>query len=73
MLPEAVSTINGVISKIEGEERQEEFYQSRDLGRLLGPVHEKREQERRTKSIIEFKEREKQRAEEEAQRQTKKE
>lgn len=67
-LPAAESALCRIVAQIELEERQENTFQQRDLERLLGPVYEQRERENSLKIFAEFKERERQRGEEEARR-----
>ncbi|MBR9702631.1 hypothetical protein GOV10_01220, partial [Candidatus Woesearchaeota archaeon] len=68
LLPSAESTIRKVVTKIELEEQQENYYQQKDLERLLEPIYEENERKHAKKVLAEFKEKEKQKEEEEARR-----
>jgi len=68
MLPSAESSIHDVVTKIESEEQQENYFQQRDLERLLEPIYAENERIHDRKVLAEFKEKEKQKAEEEARR-----
>jgi len=68
LLPSAESTIQDVVTKIELEEQQENYYQQNYLERLLEPIYEENERIHDRKVIAEFKEKEKRKEEEKARR-----
>ena len=68
LLPSVEISIQGIVSKIESEERQENYFQQKDLERLLEPIYEEKVRLHSRKVLAEFKIKEKLREEEEAQR-----
>ena len=65
LLPNTESSVQDIVTKIEFEEQQENYFQQKDIERLLEPIYEENERIHARKVLAEFKEKEKQKAEEE--------